>query len=288
MKNSGHAIYLTVMTSFVLFVAIYLFVNGASYYTLKAEDRPFHPAHQELKPSGIIGHGLGIAGSFFILVGVFSYMARKRLSVFSRLGILSYWLEFHIFLCTLGPVLILYHTAFKFGGIVAVSFWSMVAVFLSGIIGRYIYLNIPRTIEGRELSRGEIIELRYHILNQLRQDYQADQTIIEMVSKTLQTPKLEGITLMTRIIKNNRRNRAMLKEIKTELNQQNIDNKTRNKILALCRKEFDLNKKLDILSSFQNLFKHWHVIHLPFALIMLVIMIIHVAVSITFGYRWIF
>jgi hypothetical protein len=132
MKNSGHTIYLTVLTGFVLFVAVYLFVNGASYYTLKAEDRSFHPAHQELKPSGFIGHGLGIVGSFFILVGVFSYMARKRLRIFSHWGILSYWLEFHIFLCTLGPVLILYHTAFKFGGIVAVSFWSMAAVFLAG------------------------------------------------------------------------------------------------------------------------------------------------------------
>jgi hypothetical protein len=38
----------------------------------------------------------------------------------------------------------------------------------------------------------------------------------------------------------------------------------------------------------QNLFKYWHVAHLPFALIMLVIMIIHVAVTVTFGFRWIF
>ena len=48
----------------------------------------------------------------------------------------KHWLEFHIFLCTVGPLLVLYHTAFKFGGIVSVSFWSMVLVVLSGVAGK--------------------------------------------------------------------------------------------------------------------------------------------------------
>jgi len=38
----------------------------------------------------------------------------------------------------------------------------------------------------------------------------------------------------------------------------------------------------------RKLFKYWHVAHLPFALIMLIIMVIHVAVTLAFGYRWIF
>ncbi|MBN1199798.1 MAG: hypothetical protein JXA23_10635 [Bacteroidales bacterium] len=37
----------------------------------------------------------------------------------------------------------LFHTSFKFGGLVAISFWSMAAVFFSGIIGRFIYIRIP-------------------------------------------------------------------------------------------------------------------------------------------------
>jgi len=38
----------------------------------------------------------------------------------------------------------------------------------------------------------------------------------------------------------------------------------------------------------QQLFKYWHVAHLPFAIIMLIILIIHVGVTLTFGYKWIF
>jgi hypothetical protein len=38
----------------------------------------------------------------------------------------------------------------------------------------------------------------------------------------------------------------------------------------------------------KNIFKYWHVAHLPFAIVMLTIMVIHVVVTIVFGYKWIF
>lgn len=88
---------------------------GASYYSTSLEERFYHPAHTQLKPSGIYGHGLGIVGTLLILIGVFGYMIRKRKKSLARLGALKYWLEFHIFLCTLGPIFVLFHTAFKFG-----------------------------------------------------------------------------------------------------------------------------------------------------------------------------
>jgi hypothetical protein len=38
----------------------------------------------------------------------------------------------------------------------------------------------------------------------------------------------------------------------------------------------------------QDYLRYWHVAHLPFALVMLFIMIIHVVVAVLFGYKWIF
>jgi hypothetical protein len=128
MSLLSHRIYLFSLVGITVFVAVYLAFFGANYYQTALEQRFFHEQNELLKPSGFIGHGFGVIGSLLIVVGVFGYMARKRFRRFSRWGYLKYWLEFHIFLCSLGPVLVLYHTAFKFGGIVAVSFWSMVAV----------------------------------------------------------------------------------------------------------------------------------------------------------------
>jgi hypothetical protein len=56
----------------------------------------------------------------------------------------------------------------------------------------------------------------------------------------------------------------------------------------LIRSDRAIRRKIENLVVMQDLFRYWHVAHLPFALVMLVIMIIHVAVTIAFGYRWIF
>lgn len=160
MSPLAHRIYVSTLVTIVLFVTLFLVVTGLSYYGTSLEERFYHPEHQFYKPSGVFGHGLGIIGTLLIIIGVFSYIARKRYKFLANFGRLKYWLEFHIFLCSLGPILILFHTAFKFGGIVAISFWSMVAVVLSGVIGRFIYIQIPRSIEGRELSLDEVKEMK--------------------------------------------------------------------------------------------------------------------------------
>ncbi|TAL80909.1 MAG: hypothetical protein EPN88_00840, partial [Bacteroidetes bacterium] len=156
MSKTAHKIFISILVVVVFITFVVILSKGISYYRTGTEERFYHPDHSLLKPSGFLGHGMGILGSLFMIIGVGTYMARKRYRFLSRMGLLKHWLEFHIFLCTLGPVLVLFHTAFKFGGLVAISFWSMVAVFLSGIIGRFIYIQIPRTIEGRELSLNEV------------------------------------------------------------------------------------------------------------------------------------
>lgn len=234
---------------------------GFSYYRLPIEDRFFHPLYEQLKPSGIIGHGLGIFGSLIMLFGLFSYMARKRLKVFSRLGVLKYWLEFHIFLCTLGPVMILFHTSFKFGGIVSVGFWSMAVVWSSGVIGRFIYLQIPRTIEGRELSLREVEILKDQLDQELLSKYDIDFSEIK-------TSKFSAIKL--------------------KLISKDISRHDYRKVRRLINNEKRITRRIGRLDRMKNMFKYWHFAHLPFALILIIIMMIHVVVVLTFGYKWIF
>lgn len=289
MGSARHKIYITVLVSIVVFFVIVLYIEGHSYYVLTMEERSFHPNHQLLKPSGMVGHGLGIIGSLLIIIGVFSYMARKKIKKFSRLGVLRNWLEFHIFLCTLGPLLVLYHTAFKFGGIVAVSFWSMVAVVISGVIGRYIYVHIPRTIEGRELSMAEIGNMRSELSARLKESYHVDKGIIDMMEETFTLqPEVENKTIIFKLIAHDRLDRTVLRKIKLELRKHNFTGHAFNEAIELCKREIALTRRVEMLSTLQGLFKNWHVIHLPFALIMLAIMIVHVVVTVLFGYKWIF
>ncbi len=260
MKPFVHKLSISIYLIIILVTIVSLTYIGLSFYRLPIEERFYSPLYQQLKPSGFFGHGLGILGSFIMLFGLFSYMIRKRFQIFSRIGVLKYWLEFHIFMCTLGPIMILFHTSFKFGGIVSVGFWSMAIVWASGIVGRFFYLQIPRTIEGRELSLLEVQEIKEKLDIELLEKYNINFSEIS-------TDKI-----------------SHLKSI-----SKSISGKDYRKIKRLIRNEEKIVRRIARLDKMKNLFNYWHFAHLPFALIMIIILIIHVVVvSFWLGYKWIF
>jgi hypothetical protein len=288
MTSTGHKIYVASLVCIVIAVTLFLIINGASYYGTSMEERFYHESHTALKPNGLVGHGLGIIGTLLIIIGVFGYMARKRFRMLSRIGVLKHWLEFHIFLCTLGPIMVLFHTAFKFGGIVSISFWSMVAVVASGVIGRFIYLQIPRTIQGRELSLHEIQEMKTVTHSNIG-DHLADTTVNigDLIKSTaIKSPdQYKGFSgFFTQFVDEFKHKNA----IQAKLKNENKSPKAVNLIMQLVSTEMALTRKIQRLVTMQKLFRYWHIAHLPFALIMLIIMIIHVVVTVTFGYTWIF
>ncbi|MBK9734503.1 MAG: hypothetical protein IPO92_05845 [Saprospiraceae bacterium] len=286
MSPRAHKIYLATLTLIVVITTLYLLYTGSTYYITDMEERFYHPDHARLKPSGLYGHGLGIIGTLLILIGVFGYMARKRYRIFSRIGILKHWLEFHIFLCTLGPILVLFHTSFKFGGIVSISFWSMVAVVASGVIGRFIYLQIPRTIQGQELSLSEINDMKSGLNISIEETLGNKNVDLASLIQSVKNPedqmKKKGI--VAQYIDEFKKKKAL----KSVLKAHNISNSEISQLVSLVSHEMALTRKIQRLVTMQKLFRYWHIAHLPFALIMLIIMVIHVAVTLAFGYVWVF
>jgi hypothetical protein len=277
------------MVLIVVFTAAFLMYRGIPYYSTSIEERFYHPDHNWFKPSGVFGHGLGIVGTLLVVIGVFGYMAKKKYRILASLGRLKYWLEFHIFLCSLGPVLILFHTAFKFGGLVSISFWSMVAVVASGVIGRFIYIQIPRTIEGRELSLNEVKAMKGNLDEILKGSYQLEEASYQAVLSvvTLKTQK-DGGRFFSSYVSNYFNDRNTVSRVRQILRQNQLAAPDIRQVVKLVQYEISLNNRIERLQTMQKLFKYWHVAHLPFALIMLIIMVIHVGVTLAFGYRWIF
>lgn len=289
MSKLIHRFYIYSLVIITLAVFFTLAIYGAGYYKTAIPDRHYHIQNELLKPTGIIGHGIGIIGSALIVVGVFGYMARKRFRSLSRTGALKYFLEFHIFLCTLGPVLILYHTTFKFSGIVAISFWSMVAVVVSGIVGRFIYLQIPRTIQGRELSLSDLAGMENDLFTEIQEQYKVNYEIIMHLNVALSSfESVENKNFIFRIINRLRFEKKLMEQVKSELKEQHLTRNDFRKVIRLFKSKIVLNRRIAWLSTMQNFLRYWHVAHLPFALIMLVIMIVHVIVAVMFGYKWIF
>ena len=291
MTKTFHRIYILVLVLIGIVTFIFLGIYGFSYYSTSNEERFFHQLHKILKPSGVIGHGLGIIGSLMMIIGVSSYMLRKRVRSFTRLGVLKHWLEMHIFLCSVGPILVLYHTSFKFGGIVAVSFWSMIAVVISGVIGRFIYIQIPRSIQGQEYSLDELKSINQEYTDRLKVEFGLDDMLITKLEHfhKIEVHKRANFFLISGlIIRDYFSNKKLIGEIKRELISKDIRPTSVKEIVKLCNSKLVLSRRISLLHSVHTIFKYWHIIHLPFAIIMLVIMMVHVGVTVAFGYKWIF
>ncbi len=291
MGKRAHSIYVGSFFVVGVLSTLLLAINGYQYYTTPLVDRFFNAQNSLLEPSGFIGEGLGVLGSLMMIVGVAIYMLRKRVKAFLHIGYLKNWLELHIFLCTLGPVFVLFHTSFKFGGIVAVSFWSMTAVVLSGVVGRFLYVRIPKTIQGQILGVRELDELGRVYSRKLQTDYHVDDKLIRMIETASDYTQLKKETLHNSIVflmKDATHMRRTLRIFGKQLKAAGLSHAEIIRTKRVAKSRMILARRIRLLNVMHRFFRHWHIVHLPFAIIMFLIMFIHIGVVFAFGYRWIF
>jgi len=286
-----HTVYVLSLFLLGIVATIVLGLNGASYYLAPEVDRPFHPQYDDLKPTGLFGHGFGIVGTAMVVFGVILYSTRKRMKALSSTGKIKYFLEFHIFLCLLGPILILYHTTFKFGGLVSVSFWSMSAVVVSGVIGRYIYVQIPKGIHGNELTIADLQLENHRLADELSRRFGVPTEIIARIDAIAMPKKpvmqMSMIEVINFFVLNDILRRSRLRRLFDRLEGKGMTSAVLHRMKALALQRMTLTRRIAFLEKFKEIFHLWHVIHLPFSLIMGIILVIHVGVAVAFGYTWI-
>ncbi len=292
-KNTVRAESHSVFGIFLLFLGLAalcaLGITGWNYYTTPVNLRPFRADYDVMKPSGTFSHALGILGSLMIITGVATYSGRKRIRRLQSFGRLSGWLEFHIFLCLLGPILVLYHTTFKIGGVAAITFWTMLSVVGSGIIGRFLYSLIPRNLNGTEMTLDEIRQSLDATDSLLRSTEEGKNLIseIDTTFASLRKPATLGESIGTLLAL--RKIRTVLRrKIDAILAQPHIGTSDLHHIRRMASRKAKLLQRSLVLNQTERLFFYWHVIHLPFAIIMFITLALHVTWVLLIGYRWIF
>jgi hypothetical protein len=258
-----------------LAVAVPLLLWGLDYYATPLIERPFHPQDDLFRPTGLVGNRLGILGTAMIAFGVAMYLVRKRWRRLQGVGRLRTWLSVHIWLCTLGPFLILLHTSFKVGGIVSIAFWSMAVVVGSGVLGRYVYVHLPKADNGRFLEMREVEAAQRALREELAASGLSGASLDALaVPEPVRTPtpvQALGLALRAGLA-----GRRALAEAGAEAGE----------VAALARRYRRLALDRAVLVPFSRLFRYWHAFHLPLALVMAFVLLVHVAVAFLFGYAW--
>ena len=276
---------------------VVLAVYGWNYYLLAAAERPFSPKHELLKPSGSIAIKLGIVGAMLFGM-IFFYALRKRIKWLGRIGSAKHWLDFHVIAGLTAPVLIAFHASFKFRGIAGMAFWIMLSVAISGVVGRYIYAQIPRSLSSAELSLKELAEIE----EELSKDLSAQSSLsAQDFAPLLQVPTPAQVREMSAY-------RAILLMIVLDLCRPFHIARLRVRVLGwsrvlpyfgglirtshedleraigIARTKAALSKRIAFLSRSQQVFHLWHVIHRPFSYSFAVLAFIHIVVVIALGF----
>lgn len=296
-KDRGHATLL--VSGYLIAIALItvLAVYGFNYYTLASADRPFSPKHALLKPSGSIGLKLGFLGFGMFLV-IFLYPLRKRWKWLSQQGLSRHWLDFHVLLGLAAPFVIAFHASFKFGGFAGIAFWIMLAVSLSGIIGRYLYAQIPRSLNAAELSLKELQEVRTRLAQQLQEQKLLPQSDLQSLLRLPSPERVQRLPIIValvymvmldlarsfRIAKLRRRTLQFSEKLQTLGGFLPARHADLERAISHAREEAALAKRVLFLSRSQQVFHLWHVVHKPFSYSFAVLAIIHIVAVIMMGY----
>jgi len=273
-----------------LLVAVWILVGmrGWAYYGTPLAVRGYAPAHALLRPSGPVGQSLGIAGAVMILMP-FAYMLRKRIRG-SSMGSPRLWLEVHLFCGIVGPVLVTFHTSFKFNGIVSAAYWSMVLVMTSGFVGRYLYVRIPRSLRGVELTRAELDDRARALHEDLVAHAEAGHLVdaVEALERRAVPDGAQGGSWMGLLFGEIGVRRG-LRALSEQISRSGLDAPSQEELRRLATERVLLLRRAAYLRKTKKAFDLWHVFHLPLVYILLVIVALHVGLAVYLGYvpfRW--
>jgi hypothetical protein len=294
----GHR--MRVMLAWLLALTIVLVIGGygLNYYTLSAADRPFSPKHQALRPSGPLGIKLGTFGVFLFFL-IYLYPLRNKWGWLARQGHSRHWLDFHVVLGTLAPVIVAFHATFKFGNVAGMAFWSMLAVTLSGFVGRYLYAQIPRHLNAAELTMKEMAEIEESMRRELAAQ---NLSFGKRMEKLYDLPTPQDVNRLPMLI-------ALIYMIRIDLRRpfrvsllrlqsagfgawlgslfgfvRTRDAKLEHAI-SVAQKQAKLCKRILFLSRTEQVFHLWHVVHRPFSYAFAILALIHIGLALYMGYR---
>ncbi len=279
--------FLFVIYAVTLLTIGYYLISGLDYYRISYVDRPHHEDYRAYRPAGNLGIVFGYIGSAMMIL-MLTYSLRKRTRILGKKISLRNWLKLHIYLGVCGPLFIVLHSSFKVQGLIAVAFWSMIAVALSGYVGRYLYQLIPRNQEGDELTMAEIDKQMQLTTQVLREKYglAPDQLAqLETLAKRMISTEGSFIKLLvgaiiadlTRPLLAGR----LMKEMKRSFSS--VDRGLKE-LARLALERASLARHIEMLDRTREVFHYWHVIHKPFAIIMYLIMGVHIGIAVWTGF----
>jgi hypothetical protein len=233
-----------------------------------------------------------------MFLAIFVYPLRKKWLWLSRQGSSKHWLDIHVMLGLTAPFIIALHASFKFRGFAGMAFWIMVAVALSGVIGRYLYGQIPRRLNSAEMSVKDLQDVQAELTEQLKEQRLLPEEDVRSLLRLPSPERVQEMSILVALvymmaldvgrafrIAKLRRGALTLGERLTTLGGLLPTRHTAlERAIFTARAEAATAKRILFLSRSQQVFHLWHVVHKPFSYSFALLAIIHIVVVTMMGF----
>jgi len=235
--------------------------------------------HKLIEPEMVQFHAVGILGMFCMLFFIV-YWLRKHNII--RAGKPIDYLKAHIFLALIGGGLSLVHATFKLSALNSKLLVSaMTLIITSGVIGKYLFSRIMSLKSGVDLElnnmKTELAGLLENASSVLTDGHKAALQSLLLPQPAAKNPGFFiGLAVLIvrdiRIwIESGRKLRAIFIVPDGP------------KHLEIARKAVKLDNRIKVLLLTKNLFSQWKKVHLPFTVILLLTLLIHIVSQFMFG-----
>lgn len=237
------------------------------------------------------GYWVGVAGGVMMLL-LFSYPLRKYFTFARSWGRVKWWFLVHMVLGVGGPVLILLHSTFRVGSLnAAVALYSMVAVALSGVVGRFIFARVNRGLHGekaglRELqARAGFEEAEARSRLAFAPDVEARLLAFEQRELTA---RADWLTYTRQVFVLPLQQWLTYRRCASELRMvlRRLAQREQWRAKDLSKREKHSRKlvwqylvavtRVAQFKAYARLFSLWHVVHIPFVYLMVISAVVHV------------
>lgn len=250
-----------------------------SLLTLFQKKKLIHDFSISPKAGAPISYFLGWLGLSFILM-TNGYILRRRVRWAQNWGSMRGWLDFHIFCGMIGPTLILFHANFHSRGLVSLTYWSMIIVAVSGLVGRYFYIKV--VTEEKDSDR--------RVLHYLQKINTYAESVSTQERARIEASKSKALNFMGVPLKYQSLTPSALQALQYSLwgDLRSLFFKSQFRVETSGALRSDLLKwayflrKKHYLRPFQMLLGYWHAFHLPFAILMYVTVLFHIVAATLF------
>lgn len=237
-----------------------------------------------------LGYALGILGGTLMLI-VLLYYLRKRVRWLAGVGAMQHWFRIHMILGIVGPVLILYHCNFELGDLNSnVALYCTLLVAGSGVLGRYLYAGIHHGLYGSKATLQEMAGVLEQsvsgghvsaLMGPIREELAGIDRRVLAPSPGIIGSVIRHLVIVWQTRRSYRRLVALTRQ---EIMQKSASSAVVGQHAArleatICRylqEHFSQVRQVARFNSFERLFSLWHIVHVPFFVMMILSGLFHV------------